>query len=152
MHHFIPHVTAARRRKSNRPLIRIPRAWNHPFRNQPLADGKPQTDTFHIIVHLDEACEKALQFIFCNAGSRILHIKFQTFIRQAGISQRDTSLLGILNRIIRQIIDQLQQTDTIGSETARAATFSKNNCTPSGIRSLIEANIVSISPFISTGS
>lgn len=31
MHHFIPHATAARRRKSNRPLIRIPRAWNHPF-------------------------------------------------------------------------------------------------------------------------
>ena len=152
MHHFIPHVTAARRRKSNRPLIRIPRAWNHPFRNQPLADGKPQTDTFHIIVHLNEACEKALQFIFCNAGSRILHIKFQTFIRQAGISQRDTSLLGILNRIIRQILINCNRRILSAPKQHVQLPFSKNNCTPSGIRSLIEANIVSISPFISTGS
>ena len=69
MHHFIPHATAARRRKSNRPNSGFYVHGTTHFRNQPLADGKPQTDTFHIIVHLDEACEKALQFIFCNAGS-----------------------------------------------------------------------------------
>lgn len=51
------------------------------FSYQTLADGKPQTDSFHIIVHFDKACEKALQFIFCDTDSRILHIKFQMLIR-----------------------------------------------------------------------